>query len=305
MVGSALLRGLGGALPNVLVRSRTELDLTNQAAVFAFFEEQRPTHVFQAAARVGGIHANETRPGEFIYENLAMQVNILEAARRFEVARLLFLGSSCVYPRDCPQPIREEYLLTGALERTNRAYAVAKISGIEMCSAYNRQYGAKFLAVMPTNLYGPNDNYDLQSSHVLPALIRKVHEAKVRGDPKVSVWGTGMPRREFLYSDDLADACLFLMNLPGSEFERLLSADHPLVNVGCGEDLSIRELTQLVQAVLGFEGHIEWDRSKPDGTPRKLLDVSRMSALGWRPRTPLREGIGLAYQDFLRRQVGA
>jgi GDP-L-fucose synthase len=182
---------------------------------------------------------------------------------------------------------------------------VAKISGIEMCSAYNRQYGAKFLAVMPTNLYGPNDNYDLQSSHVLPALIRKVHEAKVRGDPKVSVWGTGMPRREFLYSDDLADACLFLMNLPGSEFERLLSADHPLVNVGCGEDLSIRELTQLVQAVLGFEGHIEWDRSKPDGTPRKLLDVSRMSALGWRPRTPLREGIGLAYQDFLRREVGA
>jgi GDP-L-fucose synthase len=303
MVGSALSRRLARAHANIVTRTRAELDLIDQAAVFGFFERQQPDYVFLAAARVGGIHANATQSGAFIYENLAVQVNVLEAARRAGVKRLLFLGSSCVYPRDCPQPIREEYLLTGPLERTNRAYAIAKISGIEMCGSYNRQYGTKFLAVMPTNLYGPNDNYDLQSSHVLPALLRKVHEAKIRGDSKVSVWGTGSPRREFMYSDDLADACAFLMGLPDSEFDRLLANDYPLINIGCGEDLSIRELTELVKAVVGFHGEVEWDLSKPDGTPRKLLDVSRLSALGWRAGTSLRTGVAMAYQDFLARGV--
>lgn len=305
MVGSALVRRLTREPLELLTCGREELDLTDQHAVTAFFEQHRPAYVFLAAAIVGGIKANNDYPADFIHQNLAIQVNVLEAAHRFGVKRLLFLGSSCVYPRDCPQPIREDYLLTGPLERTNRAYAVAKISGIETCGAYNRQYRTKFLAVMPTNLYGPNDNYDLQNSHVLPALIRKFHEAKVRREPSVTAWGTGTPRREFLYSDDLADACVFLMKLPDADFGKLLEPDFPLINIGCGEDLTIRALTALVQAAVGFEGSVVWDTSQPDGTPRKLLDVSRLTALGWRAKTGLPEGLALAYRDFLARETGA
>lgn len=306
LVGSALVRCMNRAgYGNIITRSHAELELTDQSAVMRFFEQERPEHVFPAAAKVGGIHANSTYPGDFIYENLAVQLNVIESARRCGVKRLLFLGSSCVYPRDCPQPMREEFLLSGPLETTNRAYAVAKISGIEMCGSYNRQFGTRFLAVMPTNLYGPNDNYDLQNSHVLPALIRKFHEAKVRGDATVTAWGNGSPRREFLYSDDMADACVFLMNLPDGDFDRLLSADQPLINIGMGEDLTVRELTEAVKAVVGFGGGIVWDTSKPDGTPRKLLDVSRLNALGWRAKTGLREGIALAYQDYLTKVCSA
>lgn len=300
LAGSAFVRRLKTTgYTNVITRTHAELDLAEQAAVMRYFEQERPQFVFLAAAKVGGIHANSTYPAEFIYSNLAIQLNVIEAARRFGTKRLLFLGSSCIYPRDCPQPIREEYLLTGPLEITNRAYAVAKISGIEMCGSYNRQYGTKFLAAMPNNMYGPNDNYDLQNSHVLPALIRKFHEAKVRGDATVTAWGTGSPRREFLYSDDMADACVFLMNLPDTDFDRLLLADQPLINIGVGKDLTIRELTETVKAVVGFDGGIVWDAGKPDGTPRKLLDVSRLDALGWHATTNLREGIALAYRDFL------
>jgi GDP-L-fucose synthase len=302
MVGSAIVRRLEAAGVSCITRTRAELDLTDGPAVRAFFERERPEYVFLAAAKVGGIHANDTYPGDFIYQNLAIQVNIIEAARRFAVRRLLFLGSSCVYPREAPQPMREEHLLTGSLEPTNRAYAVAKISGIEMCGAYNRQFGTKFLAVMPTNLYGPNDNYDLKNSHVLPALIRKFHEAKMRGDSTVTAWGTGSPLREFLYSDELADACVFLMKLDDSQFDAQLARDFPLVNIGRGEDLTIRSLTELVQSVVGFEGTVVWDSTKPDGTPRKLLDVSRLSALGWQAKLPLREGIALAYRDFLEKE---
>ncbi|HEX2826092.1 MAG TPA: GDP-L-fucose synthase [Burkholderiales bacterium] len=300
MVGSALLRRLSADGADVIARTRTELDLTDAPAVHAFFEREKPEYVFMAAGKVGGISANDTYPGDFIYQNLSIEVNVLEAARHNGVRRMLFLGSSCVYPRDCPQPIREEYLLTGPLERTNRAYAVAKIAGIEMCGSYNRQFGTRFLAVMPTNLYGPNDHYDLQNSHVLPALIRKFHEAKQRSEPSVTAWGTGSPRREFLYSDELADACVFLMRLDDARFDALLQHDQPLVNIGCGEDLTIRELTELVKSVVGFEGEIVWDSSKPDGTPRKMLDVSRLTALGWRAKLPLRDGIVLAYRDFLQ-----
>ena len=299
MVGSALLRRLQIAYGGCITRSRAELDLTDVRAVTGFFERERPQYVFLAAAKVGGIQANSIFPGDFIYQNLAIQVNVIEAARQHEVKRLLFLGSSCVYPRDCPQPIREEYLLSGPLEPTNRAYAVAKISGIEMCGAYNRQYRTKFLAAMPTNLYGPGDNYDLQSSHVLPALIRKFHEAKIGGNSTVTAWGSGAPRREFLYSDELADACVFLMNLPDPAFDSLLQADEPLINIGRGEDLAIRDLAQIVSSTVGFKGDVVWDASKPDGTPRKLLDVSRLSALGWRAKLPLEEGIAMAYRDFL------
>ena len=302
MVGSAIVRRLEAAGVSCMTRTRAELDLTDGPAVRAFFERERPEYVFMAAAKVGGIHANDTYPGDFIYQNLAIQVNIIEAARRFGVRRLLFLGSSCVYPREAPQPMREEHLLTGPLEPTNRAYAVAKISGIEMCGAYNRQFGTKFLAVMPTNLYGPNDNYDLKNSHVLPALIRKFHEAKVSGDSTVTAWGTGSPLREFLYSDELADACVFLMKLDDSQFDAQLARDFPLVNIGRGEDLTIRSLTELVQSVVGFEGTVVWDSTKPDGTPRKLLDVSRLSDLGWRAKLPLRDGIALAYRDFLEKE---
>lgn len=290
LVGSALLRRLRQAgFVNLIVRTRGELDLTEQAAVERFFEKERPEYVFLAAARVGGIQANRTRPAEFIYENLAIQTNVIHAAWRHGVRKLLFLGSSCIYPKHAPQPIREEYLLTGPLEPTNQAYAVAKIAGLEMCRAYRRQYGFNAISLMPTNLYGPGDNFDLESSHVLPAMIRKFHEAKVSGSARVVLWGTGTPRRELLHVDDLADAALFLM-------ERYEGEDP--INVGTGEDLSIRELAELVRTVVGYEGEIVFDASMPDGTPRKLLDVSRLHALGWRHRIGLREGIEQTYRWF-------
>ena len=305
LVGSALVRTLRArGFANLLLRSHAELDLTDQAAVEAFFAAEKPDHVFLAAARVGGIHANDTYPAEFIRDNLAIQTNVIHAAWRAGVGRLLFLGSSCIYPRDCPQPIREDYLLTGPLEATNRPYALAKIAGIEMCWSYNRQYGTKFLAVMPTNLYGPGDNYDLETSHVIPALIRKFHEAKQRGDKKVVVWGSGTPRREFLYSDDMAEACLFLMNLPDEQFAAVINPQPsapPLINLGVGHDLTIRELAETVKAVVGFAGEIVLDPVKPDGTPRKLLDVSRLQALGWQAGTSLEEGLRRAYEDFLEK----
>jgi len=302
LVGSALLRKLTAAgYKNLLVRTHKELDLTDQAAVRDFFAQEQPEYVFLAAAKVGGILGNNTYPAEFIQQNLAIQTNVIHEAWRAGVRRLLFLGSSCIYPRECPQPMREEYLLTGPLEATNRPYAVAKIAGIEMCWACNRQYGTKFLAVMPTNLYGPGDNYDLETSHVIPALIRKFHEAKESGAKEVVVWGTGSPRREFLYSDDLADGCLFLMNLPEDQFSSLLAlqTEAPLINIGCGKDVTIRELSELVKDVIGFEGNIVWDTDKPDGTPRKLLEVSRMHRLGWQSRTQLVEGLSKAYADFV------
>jgi GDP-L-fucose synthase len=296
-----------GGYTHLITRTHAELDLTDQAAVRAFFEREKPEYVFLAAAKVGGILANNTYPAEFIRENLAIQTHVIHEAWRTGVKRLLFLGSSCIYPRDCPQPIKEEYLLTGPLEPTNRPYAVAKIAGIEMCWAYNRQYGTQFLAVMPTNLYGPGDNYHPENSHVIPALIRRFHEAKIKGDPSVTVWGTGTPRREFLYSDDMADACVFLMNLPDDPFVSLLAADRhdgtpPLINIGVGEDLTIRELAETIARVVGYEGKITFDPSKPDGTPRKLLDVSRMRALGWGVRVVMRNGLQSAYDDFLRQR---
>ena len=287
MVGSALVRRLeAGGYTRILTRSRAELDLCDQRAVHAFLADARPDYVFVAAAKVGGIQANNTQRAEFLYDNLMIEANLIHGAHLAGVQRLMFLASSCIYPRDCPQPIKEEYLLTGPLEATNEPYAIAKIAGIKLAENYNRQYGRQYVSVMPTNLYGPNDNYDLATSHVLPALIRKAHEAKLRGDQEVIVWGSGAPRREFLYVDDLADACVHLM-------ER--GYDGPLVNIGCGEDVTIRELAETVMAVVGFDGRIAFDRAKPDGTPRKLLDVSRLAALGWRARTPLREGIQLAY----------
>jgi len=301
LAGSALVRSLRAAgHENLLLRTHAELELTDAGAVRAFFEAERPQAVLLAAAKVGGILANDSHPAEFIRENLAIQTNVIHEAWRADVDRLLFLGSSCIYPRDCPQPMKEEYLLTGPLESTNRAYAVAKIAGIEMCWSYNRQYGTRFLAVMPTNLFGPGDNYDLQGSHVLPALIRKAHEAKVRGDARLVVWGTGTPRREFLYSDDMADACTYLLDLRDEAFDRIVrSSELPLINIGAGKDLTIRELAEMVASVVGFGGGIEFDTSKPDGTPRKLLDTARLGALGWTARVPLREGIERAYRDFL------
>jgi GDP-L-fucose synthase len=301
LVGSALMRKLTAAgYKKLLARTHKELDLTNQAAVCDFFAQERPEYVILAAAKVGGILGNNTYPAEFIHQNLAIQTNVIHEAWRTGVKRLLFLGSSCIYPRECPQPMQEEYLMTGPLEATNRPYSVAKIAGIEMCWAYNRQYGTRFLAVMPTNLYGPGDNYNLEMSHVIPALIRKFHEAKASGAKDVVVWGTGTPRREFLYSDDLADGCLFLMNLPEDQLSSLLSpTEVPLLNIGCNKDITIRDLSELVKKIIGFEGSIVWDADKPDGTPRKLLDVSRMQELGWQPRTPFEEGLGKAYADFV------
>ncbi|MDH4229804.1 MAG: GDP-L-fucose synthase [Nitrospirota bacterium] len=294
MVGAALVRRLSAAgFKHILTHSRTELDLTNQAAVDAFFVAERPDVVFLAAAKVGGILANSTYPAEFIRDNLAIQDNVIHAAWKAGVRRLVFLGSSCIYPRDCPQPMREEHLLTGPLEPTNAPYAVAKIAGIAMCEAYNRQYGTDYIAVMPTNLYGAGDNYDLSGSHVLPAMIRKFTEARERGDATVTLWGSGTPRREFLHVDDLADACLFLA-------ERV-HADHggmPLINAGWGKDISIRELAELVQKITGFSGDIVWDASKPDGTPRKLLDTSKLTALGWTPRIGLEDGVRQSAADF-------
>ena len=308
LVGSALvrrLRGLGFA--NLILRTHAELDLTNYGNVQRFFAEERPQYVFVAAAKVGGILANNTFPAQFIQENLQIGLNVIHVAYQGGVDRLFFLGSSCVYPKHAAQPIKEEALLSGPLETTNRPYAVAKIAAIEMCSAYNRQYGTRFLAGMPTNLYGPNDNYDPNYSHVVPALIRKMHEAKTIGADEVVIWGTGQPRREFLYSDDAADACIFLMNLDDANLANITSSDDtwPIVNIGCGEDLTIRELSELVAEVIGFKNRIVYDHSKPDGTPRKLLDISRLRSVGWAPRIPLREGLALAYESFLETQLVA
>lgn len=307
LVGSAIVRRLkAGGYTNLLLRTHAELDLTDERATRAFFEAERPEYVFLAAAKVGGIVANNTYPAEFIRDNLAIQTNVIHAAYLTGVKRLLFLGSSCIYPKMAPQPLKEEYLLTGPLEPTNRPYALAKIAGIEMCWSYNRQYGTQYLAAMPTNLYGPGDNYHPENSHVIPALIRKFHEAKARGDRTVTVWGTGTPRREFLYSDDMADACVFLMELGDARFTMLLgSSDHaerfepPLVNVGVGEDVSISELANMLRNVTGFSGDIGFDRSRPDGTPRKLLDVTRLRDAGWAPKTALRDGLRRSYQDFI------
>ncbi len=286
LVGSALVRRLRAAgYDNLLLRTHAEVDLTRQAAVEAFFAAERPQVVLLAAARVGGIHANSAYPAEFIHQNLAIQTNIIHAAWRSGVRRLLFLGSSCIYPKHAPQPMREEHLLGGPLEPTNEPYAVAKIAGIKMCEAYNRQYGTRYLSVMPTNLYGPGDNYHPQDSHVIPALLRRFHEAKLSGAGTVTVWGTGEPRREFLHVDDLADACLFLM-------ERGVEG---IVNIGVGRDLTIGELAALVAEVVGFPGRVAFDPSRPDGTPRKLLDVSRLTELGWRPRWGLKEGLAHSY----------
>lgn len=349
LVGSALLRSLNAkGYHNLLLRTHAELELLDQSAVQAFFAAEKPEYVILAAAKVGGIHANNTYPAEFIHDNLVIQSNVIHSAWQNNVTRLLFLGSSCIYPKDCPQPMKEEYLLTGPLEPTNRPYALAKIAGIEMCHAYNRQYGTRYMAVMPTNLYGPNDNYDLNNSHVLPAMIRKMHLAKLaqQGDfagiardetingkipedlraalglspqsshlspdssqssvlsPRDSVvlWGTGTPKREFLYSDDMAEACVYLMNLSDEAIDSVLSSQSsfpPLINIGCGEDLTIRELAETIADVVGYSGKLAFDATKPDGTMRKLMDVTRINALGWTLKVSLREGISLSYQDML------
>lgn len=304
LVGSALMRQLvAQGYSNVVTRTHAELDLTNQQAVAEFFAFEKPEYVILAAAKVGGIHANNTYPAEFIQENLAIQTNVIHQSYLAGVKRLLFLGSSCIYPGDCPQPIKEEYLLTGPLEATNRPYALAKISGIEMCWSYNRQYGTQYLAVMPTNLYGAGDNYHPENSHVIPAMIRKLHEAKVNNQPIVTIWGTGTPKREFLYSDDMAEACVFVMNLADEVYQPLLAADRndglpPLLNLGSGSDLSIAELANLVKDVVGFSGEIVLDSTKPDGTMRKLMDSNRLNQLGWSVSTSLRDGLVQAYQNF-------
>lgn len=304
LVGSALMRQLQvQGYNNIVTRTHAELDLTNQQSVADFFKSEKPEYVILAAAKVGGIHANNTYPAEFIYENLAIQTNVIHQSYLADVKRLLFLGSSCIYPRDCPQPIKEEYLLTGPLEATNRPYALAKIAGIEMCWSYNRQYGTQYLAAMPTNLYGIGDNYHPENSHVIPALIRKFHEAKVNHQPTVTIWGSGTPRREFLYSDDMAQACLFLMQLPDNQFKQLLAHDRndglpPLVNVGTGSDITIKQLAELVGSVVGYSGQLIFDSTKPDGTMRKLMDVSLINSLGWQAGTSFIDGMNYAYQSY-------
>ncbi len=291
MVGSALVRRLQqGGYNNLLMRTHQQLDLLDQAAVHRFLGNERPDYIFMAAARVGGIHANNTYRADFIYQNLTVATNVIHAAYRAGVSRLMFFGSSCIYPRDCPQPIREEYLLTGPLEQTNEPYAVAKIAAIKLCESFNRQYGTHYASVMPTNLYGPNDNFNLETSHVLPALLRKMHEARLREDKFVTVWGTGQVRREFLYVDDLADACVFLMEHDVGDGQ---------FNVGCGSDITIRGLAELIQDIVGFKGSLRFEASMPDGTPRKLLDVSRLQQRGWQLRYSLRQGIELTYQWYL------
>ncbi len=297
LVGSAIVRNLEAkGYTNIIYRTHKELDLTNQADVQAFFKEEQPEYVILAAAKVGGIHANNTYPADFIYDNLMIQNNVIKAAHDYKVKKLLFLGSTCIYPKMAPQPIREEYLLTGALEETNEAYAVAKIAGLEMCKFFKRQYGDNFISCMPTNLYGPNDNYHPEHSHVLPALIRRFHEAKEAGLQEVTCWGDGTPMREFLYVDDLANLCVFLMNhYSGNE----------TVNAGTGKEVSIKELTELVAKVVGYEGKILWDTTRPNGTPRKLLDVSKAERLGWKYRTELEDGIRLSYADFLNNPMRA
>ncbi|MDP3873730.1 MAG: GDP-L-fucose synthase [Methyloversatilis sp.] len=307
LVGSAIVRNLEAkGYTNLVTRTHAELDLTDAAATDAFFATEKPEYVFLAAAKVGGIVANNSYPAEFIRDNLVIQTNVIHSAWKHGVTRLMFLGSSCIYPKLAPQPMREDCLLTGPLEPTNRPYALAKIAGIEMCWSYNRQYGTQYLAVMPTNLYGPGDNYHPENSHVIPALLRKFHEAKQRSDTTVTIWGTGTPRREFLYSDDMADACVFLINLPDDKYQSLLGSDEyvsgrfepPLVNVGVGEDVTIKELAELVGKVVGFAGDLVFDTTKPDGTPRKLMDVTRINSMGWKASTSLEKGLGGAYRDF-------
>jgi GDP-L-fucose synthase len=292
LVGSAICRKLrDSGFENLIVRDRTQLDLCDSAAVKNFFAAEKPEYVFLAAARVGGILANSTRPAEFLYDNLAIELNVIDAAYRAGVTKLQFLGSSCIYPKLAPQPMREEYLLTGPLEPTNQWYAVAKIAGIKLAQAYRQQYGFRAISLMPTNLYGPGDNFDLESSHVLPALIRKFHEAKLQNAPEVTIWGTGEPRREFLHVDDLADAAVFLM---------LHYEDPEIINVGTGEDIAIRALAEMIADVAGYSGRLAFDRSKPDGTPRKLLDINRLRSLGWAPKTPLQDGIAATYDWYVR-----
>jgi GDP-L-fucose synthase len=300
LVGSALvarLRKLGYC--NLILKSHEELDLTDQAAVRQLFFDARPEYVFVAAARVGGILANSSRPADFLFDNLLIEVNVIGEAHRSSVKRLLFLGSSCIYPRMAVQPLTEDALMTGPLEPTNQAYALAKIAGIEMCRALNRQFGRKYIAAMPTNLYGPGDNYDPEGSHLIPALIRKMHEAKVKGASEVAIWGTGTPRREFLYSEDAADACVFLMNLPAEIFDKIVESEPPILNVGSGSDLTIREVAELVKETVDVNVTFAFDTAKPDGTPRKLMDSTRLNRLGWNAITPLSEGLRLTYQDFL------
>tara|TARA_R110002012_G_scaffold248636_3_gene424993 strand:+ start:3920 stop:4810 length:891 start_codon:yes stop_codon:yes gene_type:complete len=293
MVGSAIVRKLSSlGYTNVVTRTHAEVDLVSQQAVMDFLGQEKPDYIFMAAAKVGGIHANNTLRADFLYQNLMIETNVVHAAWQAGVNRMLFLGSSCIYPRDCPQPIREDYLLTGPLEQTNEPYAIAKIAGVKLCESYNRQYGTQYVSAMPTNLYGPNDSYDLNNSHVLPALIRKTHEAKLRGDRELVVWGSGKPMREFLYVDDMAEACVFLMENGISD---------GLFNIGTGEDVTIRELAETVMDVVGFDGTIVYDSAKPDGTPRKLLDVDKMKTLGWSASTGLRDGIARAYADFKER----
>lgn len=314
LVGSALMRNLKAkGWTNLLTCTHDELDLTDQHAVETFFTRHKPDYVFLAAAKVGGIYANNAYPAEFIHDNLAIQTNIIHEAYRHGAKRLMFLGSSCIYPKLAPQPMREQYLLTGPLEATNRPYAIAKIAGVEMCWSYNRQYGTQYLAAMPSNLYGPGDNYHPENSHVIPALIRKFHEAKVSDKAVVTVWGTGTPRREFVYSDDMADACIYLMSLPEKKFASLLGSDEaqtgcfepPLVNVGVGEDITIRDLAIMIRKVIGFKGELVFDTSKPDGTPRKLMDTTRLNSMGWRARTPLAEGLAVAYREFVDTLISA
>lgn len=303
LVGSALVRQFQlRGYQNLILRTHAELELRDQAAVRAFFEREKPEYVILAAAKVGGIHANNTYPAEFIHDNLVIQSNVIHSAWQNNVERLLFLGSSCIYPKNAPQPMNEECLLSGPLEPTNRPYALAKIAGIEMCWSYNRQYGTKYIAAMPTNLYGPNDNYDLNNSHVLPALIRKMHEARLSNAREAVVWGTGTPKREFLYSDDMAAACLYLLEQPEDKLTGLFSSEQPpLVNIGCGEDLTIRELAEMAAEVVGYKGSLKFDTSKPDGTMRKVMDVSKIRNMGWNPKVDLHDGIKLAYEDFLKR----
>lgn len=301
MVGSAIIRQLNAlGYANILTRSHMELDLTNQAAVNLFFETEKPEYVFLAAAKVGGIHANNTYRGEFIYKNMMIQNNVIHASYVNGVERLMFLGSSCIYPKLAPQPLKEEYLLSGPLEPTNQPYAVAKISGIEMCWSYNRQYGTKYLAVMPTNLYGPGDNYHPENSHVIPALIRRAHENKMRNEPEFVVWGSGTPRREFLYCEDMAKACVYLMMLPCDEYDFFLNETNPpLINIGTGEDIAIAELAKTICEVVGYRGKIVFNASKPDGTMKKLLDVSLLNSRGWKATTGLEEGLRVAYRLFI------
>ncbi len=291
LVGSAIIRGLKEkGYKNIITKDHQELDLLSQVAVETFFKKYKPEYVFLAAAKVGGILANKERPAEFIYENLMIEANIINAAYKYKVKKLLFLGSSCIYPRLAPQPIKEEYLLTSPLEKTNEAYAIAKIAGLKLCEFYNRQYGTKYISVMPTNLYGPNDNFDLTTSHVLPALIRKFHEAKIKGDKAITLWGSGRPKREFLHVDDLAEALIFLMNKYNGQ---------EIINIGCGQDLSIKELANKVKAITGYKGKVVWDKGKPDGTPRKLLNIERLKKLGWKPKINLDKGILNTYRWFV------